>query len=63
MLLGFSAYTLCPPMRFFEQRSPDGPVTRFGSIALLRELMIGRPDLGPACRVRVVDAFGSDVTE
>jgi ATP-binding cassette, subfamily B, bacterial len=41
-LLGFSAHLLRLPMRFFEQRSTGDLVTRFGSIALLRELMTGQ---------------------
>ncbi|WP_197289556.1 peptidase domain-containing ABC transporter [Saccharothrix sp. NRRL B-16348] len=41
-LLGFSAHLLRLPMRFFEQRSTGDLVTRFGSIAMLRELMTGQ---------------------
>ncbi|MFE9748292.1 peptidase domain-containing ABC transporter [Saccharothrix saharensis] len=41
-LLGFSAHLLRLPVRFFEQRSTGDLVTRFGSIALLRELMTGQ---------------------
>ncbi|WP_461124971.1 peptidase domain-containing ABC transporter [Saccharothrix stipae] len=41
-LLGFSAHLLRLPMRFFEQRGTGDLVTRFGSIAMLRELMTGQ---------------------
>lgn len=41
-LLGFGAHLLRLPLRFFEQRSTGDLVTRFGSIALLRELMTGQ---------------------
>ncbi|RDI35442.1 ABC-type bacteriocin/lantibiotic exporter with double-glycine peptidase domain [Lentzea flaviverrucosa] len=41
-LLGFSAHLLRLPMRFFEQRSTGDLVTRFSSIAMLRELMTGQ---------------------
>ncbi|ROP37325.1 ABC-type bacteriocin/lantibiotic exporter with double-glycine peptidase domain [Saccharothrix texasensis] len=41
-LLGFTAHLLRLPMRFFEQRSTGDLVTRFSSIAMLRELMTGQ---------------------
>ncbi|XVS62043.1 peptidase domain-containing ABC transporter [Actinosynnema sp. CA-299493] len=41
-LLGFSAHLLRLPLRFFEQRSTGDLVTRFSSIAMLRELMTGQ---------------------
>ncbi|NUT49523.1 MAG: peptidase domain-containing ABC transporter [Saccharothrix sp.] len=41
-LLGFSAHLLRLPLRFFDQRGTGDLVTRFGSIALLRELMTGQ---------------------
>ncbi|WP_158633164.1 peptidase domain-containing ABC transporter [Amycolatopsis sp. WAC 01376] len=41
-LLGFSAHLFRLPLRFFEQRSTGDLVTRFGSIAMLRDLMTGQ---------------------
>jgi ABC-type bacteriocin/lantibiotic exporter with double-glycine peptidase domain len=41
-LLGFSAHLFRLPLRFFEQRSTGDIVTRFGSIAMLRDLMTGQ---------------------
>jgi ATP-binding cassette subfamily B protein len=41
-LLGFSARLFRLPLRFFEQRSTGDIVTRFGSIAMLRDLMTGQ---------------------
>jgi ABC-type bacteriocin/lantibiotic exporter with double-glycine peptidase domain len=38
-LLGFSAHLFRLPLRYFEQRSTGDIVTRFGSIAMLRDLM------------------------
>jgi ATP-binding cassette, subfamily B, bacterial len=41
-LLRFSAHLLRLPLRYFEQRSTGDIVTRFASIALLRDLMTGQ---------------------
>src|SRR5262249_18794318 len=38
-LLGFAAHLLRLPLRYFEERSTGDIVTRFGSIAALRDLM------------------------
>ncbi|SEB46956.1 ABC-type bacteriocin/lantibiotic exporter, contains an N-terminal double-glycine peptidase domain [Amycolatopsis tolypomycina] len=38
-LLGFTAHLLRLPLRYFEHRSTGDIVTRFGTIALLRDLM------------------------
>jgi ATP-binding cassette subfamily B protein len=41
-LVGFAAHLLRLPLRYFEQRSTGDIVTRFTTIALLRDLMTGQ---------------------